>query len=84
MRPVRVSDAGAVQHRRSEHAYRQSWTSLCYGQQFSAAHKQIHQCTGDEQPMRVLLQSAVANLHESELQLHHLKDVLPISSNLEW
>src|ERR1700751_2333587 len=53
-----------------------SRTSLRYGEQFSAAHKQIHQRTGNEQPVRVLLQSAIAYFHESELQLHHLKHVL--------
>src|SRR6201981_3488314 len=50
--------------------------SLRYGQQFSAAHKQIPQRTGNEQPVRVLLQPAIAYFHESELQLHHLKHVL--------
>src|ERR1700757_2755590 len=53
-----------------------SRTSLRYGEQFSAAHKQIHQRTGNEQPVRVLLQPAIAYFHESELQLHHLKHVL--------
>src|ERR1700752_2582880 len=53
-----------------------SRTSLRYGEQFSAAHKQIYQRTGDEQPVRVLLQPAIAYFHESELQLHHLKHVL--------
>src|SRR5579859_3395449 len=53
-----------------------SRTSLRYGEQFSAAHKQIHQRTGNEQPVRVLLQPAIAYFHESKLQLHHLKHVL--------
>src|ERR1019366_7940266 len=53
-----------------------SRTSLRYGEQFSAADKQIHQRTGNEQPVRVLLQPAIAYFHESELQLHHLKHVL--------
>src|ERR1700687_2451110 len=53
-----------------------SRTRLRYGEQFSAAHKQIHQRTGNEQPVRVLLQPAIAYFHESELQLHHLKHVL--------
>src|SRR5437588_7323107 len=55
--------------------------SLRYGQQFSAAHKQIHQRTGNEQPVRVLLQPAIAYFHESELQLHHLKHVLHPSTS---
>src|ERR1700719_376265 len=53
-----------------------SRTSLRYREQFSAAHKQIHQRTGNEQPVRVLLQPAIAYFHESELKLHHLKHVL--------
>ena len=55
---------------------RRSQTSLRLGERFSAAHKQIHQRTGNEQPVRVLLQPAIAYFHESELQLHHLKHVL--------
>src|SRR6202522_4502369 len=53
-----------------------SRTSLRYGEQFSAAHKQIDQRTGNEQPVRVLLQSAIAYFHESELQLHPLKHLV--------
>src|ERR1700685_3673572 len=53
-----------------------SRTSLRYGEHFSAAHKQIHQRTGNEQPVRVLLQPAIAYFDESELQLHHLKHML--------
>ena len=34
----------------------QSLDELRYGEQFSAAHKQIHQRTGNEQPVCVLLQ----------------------------
>src|ERR1700746_3500791 len=56
--------------------YGRSRTSLRYGQQFSAAHKQIHQRTGNEQPVRVLLQPAIADFYEYELQLNHLKHVL--------
>ena len=54
----------------------QSLDELRYGEQFSAAHKQIHQRTGNEQPVRVLLQPAISYFDESELQLHHLKHVL--------
>ena len=53
-----------------------SRTRLRRGEQFSAAHKQVHQGTGNEQPVRVLLQPAIAYFHESELQLHYLKHVL--------
>src|SRR5262249_8905282 len=58
-----------------------SRTGLRYGEQFSAAHKQIDQRTGYEQPVRVLLQSAIAYFHESELQLHHLKHMLHFGSH---
>jgi hypothetical protein len=42
-----------------------SRTSLHYGEQFSAAHKQIHQRTGNEQPVRVLLPQAIPTAHNS-------------------
>src|SRR5215470_209946 len=58
-----------------------SRTGLRYGEQISAAHKQIDQRTGYEQPVRVLLQSAIAYFHESELQLHHLKHLLHFGSH---
>ena len=47
---------------------------LCAGrqQQFPPTEKQIDQRASDKQPVRVLLQSSVAQLHKSELQLHHL------------
>jgi hypothetical protein len=38
----------------------QSLDELRYGEQFSAAHKQIHQRIGNEQPVCVLLQPAIA------------------------
>src|SRR5262249_50613676 len=59
-------------------------TSLCYGEEFSAAHKQIDQRTRDEQLVRVLLQPAIAYFHEAELQLHHLKHVLHFGPNLRF
>ena len=51
---------------------------LCAGrqQQFAPTEKQIDQCASDKQPVRVLLQASVAQLHKSELQLHHLKHML--------
>src|SRR6185369_11692569 len=68
--PELFSTAIATSHTEQRRA------SLRYGEQFSAAHKQIHQRTGNEQPVRVLLQPAIAYFHESKLQLHHLKHVL--------
>ena len=49
--PVRASDAEAGQYCHCNRAYGRSRTSLRYGEQFSAAHKQIHQRTGKESPV---------------------------------
>src|SRR6266487_2676642 len=54
---------------------------VCPQQQFLPTEKQIDQRASDKQPMRVLLQSAVAQLHKSELQLHHLKYMLHLRTH---
>jgi len=74
--PVRVSMPELVGTAVATARTGRSRTGLGDGEQLSAAHKQIHQRTGNEQPVRVFLQPAVAHFHESELQLHHLKHVL--------
>src|SRR5437867_11374359 len=59
---------------------------LCAGrqQQFSPTEKQIDQRASDKQPVRVLLQSSVAQLHKSELQLHHLKHMLHLGTHARF
>src|SRR2546422_10263838 len=57
---------------------------VCPQQQFLPTEKQIDQRASDKQPMRVLLQSAVAQLHESELQLHHLKYMLHLRTHARF
>ena len=59
---------------------------LCAGrqQQFPPTEKQIDQRASDKQPVRVLLQAAVAQLHKSELQLHHLKHMLHLGTHARF
>src|SRR5207245_7173377 len=59
---------------------------LCAGrqQQFPPTEKQIDQPASDKQPVRVLLQSSVAQLHKSELQLHHLKHMLHLRTHTRF
>src|SRR5690348_5554125 len=59
---------------------------LCVGcqQQFPPTEKQIDQRASDKQPVRVLLQSSVAQLHESELQLHQLKCMLHLRTHARF
>ena len=55
MLPVRVSNAGVGRHRPFRlRVQDEDGRALRYGEQFSAAHKQIHQRTGDKQPVRGL------------------------------
>lgn len=51
-------------------------------QQFLATHKQIDERAGHEQPVRVLLQPAIAHFHKSELQFHHLKHMFDFGPHL--
>src|SRR5947207_15121384 len=44
----------------------------------------MDQCASDKQPVRVLLQSSVAQLHKSELQLHHLKHMLHLGTHARF
>jgi len=53
-------------------------------QQFPPTEKQIDQRASDKQPVRVLLQSSVAQLHESELQLHQLKCMLHLRTHARF
>src|SRR6266851_6934010 len=59
---------------------------LCAGrqQQLSPTEKQIDQRASDKQPVRILLQSSVAQLHKSELQLHHLKYMLHLRTHTRF
>src|SRR5207249_9962455 len=59
---------------------------LCAGrqQQFSPTEKQIDQRASDKQPVRIFLQSSVAQLHKSELQLHHLKHMLHLRTHTRF
>src|SRR5437879_1462592 len=59
---------------------------LCAGrqQQFPPTEKQIDQPASDKQPVRVLLQSSVAQLQKSELQLHHLKHMLHLGTHARF
>src|SRR5207245_10144073 len=49
---------------------------VCPQQQFPPTEKQIDQRASDKQPMCVLLESAVAQLKQSKLQLTHMKTML--------
>src|SRR6266481_7278501 len=71
-----------VLHRRSDRLTIRTWSNLLRQQQFLATDKQVDQGAGDEQAVPVLLQSPITHLHESELQLHHLKHVLDFGSHL--
>src|SRR6266581_8566988 len=57
---------------------------VCPQQQFLPTEKQIDQRASDKQPVRILLQSSVAQLHKSELQLHHLKYMLHLRTHTRF
>ena len=51
-------------------------------QQLLATDKQIDKCAGDKQPVRILLQPAIAHFHEPEPQLEYLKHGLHLRPHL--
>ena len=50
-------------------------------QEFLANHEQVDQGARGKQSIAVLLESAVAYLHESEFQFQHLEHVLDLTSH---
>src|SRR5208282_6264770 len=61
---------------------RRSGKTLCRRvPQLLANHEQVHQGAGGKESVGILRQSAVAHLHEPELQLQHAEHVLYFGSN---
>ncbi len=61
-----------------------SGVALPYTQQRSSHHEQIGQRTGDEQPVGVLGDAAVAHLGEAEEPLDHQKRMLALGAHLRF